>query len=86
MNKIRVLNSLLDTKLQRKVDMGNHVLLLESRFSRLATIGSVMEEQMKVAILISSISMSTEYIAVIASVCTIREEKETWEYVSMIFI
>lgn len=60
--------------------------LVESRFSRSATMGSKMEKQKKVTILIISLSMGTEYSAVFASVSTLREEQETWEYVSMLFI
>lgn len=36
--------------------MGSPILLLVSHFSRLKTMGSVMEQQIKAAILISSLS------------------------------
>lgn len=60
--------------------------LLELQFSRLATMGYIMEEQMRVTVLISSFPMTNEYSAVAASVSTNMEEDVTWSYVKMIFI
>lgn len=48
--------------------------------------GSITEEQMKVVVLIRSISMATEYSVVTAAECTLREDDATREYVSIIFI
>lgn len=66
--------------------MGNHILLLASRFSRLTAMRFIVEEQMEVAILFSSFSMATEYSAVRASVCIISVKNAIWEYLSMLFI
>lgn len=57
--------------------MGYHVVSIESRFYRMASEASTIKESMKMAILLSSLSESTVYVAVIASVNTIPEHLTT---------
>lgn len=55
-NRLTALNDLLSTKLKVNEQMVDHIAHLESQFSRLATMGSKIEEQMRVTVLLSSLS------------------------------
>lgn len=58
-NKLILLKHLLNGKVKFGDQMGDHVAQLECQFSRLAAVGSTVEEQMKVQILLSSLSETT---------------------------
>lgn len=52
----------------------------------LAGIGSVIEKQMKIAIMMNSFSQAIEYASVQASINTLHETNGTWNYVSIVLI
>lgn len=47
-NKIGVLNSIVNTKLLGSVDMGNHISLLEWNVSRLKCMGAIIEKEIRI--------------------------------------
>lgn len=81
MKRIGDLNSSLNIKLLENIDMGYYILLLESQGSSLASTGSNNEKQMKIGIVISSLSQNTKYAAVITAINTLNEEGATCNYV-----
>lgn len=85
-NKLSVLNTLLNMILKKSSNMRDHIAILESQFSRLATMGSNLEESLKVAILLSSLSELMEYNAVTVSINALAESTTTWNYVYLIFM
>lgn len=66
--------------------MGNHVSLLESQFITLASMESVIEEQINIAILITSLSYSYIYSAAVALVSPLSDWDATWGNFNMIYI
>lgn len=72
-------------RLKASIEMGDHIAQLEWQFSRLAGMSLIIEEQIKVAILLSSLSEQREYAPTIASVDTIHGEIVAWSYVARIF-
>lgn len=66
-NKTGALNPLLKTKLLENVDIGNHISPHESQFPKMGSMASNIEKQLKIAILINSLSQKTAYSAVITS-------------------
>lgn len=48
-NRLILINNVLDMKLKNDVQIGDHVAQLKSQFSRLAAMDSAVEEQMQVA-------------------------------------
>lgn len=85
-NKLSLYDLLLNTRLRKEADMGDHVRQMESQFSRLAATGSNIEESKHVAIFISYFADLKEYTPTIASINIMPENGVTWNYVSMIFI
>lgn len=59
---------------------------LESQYSKRNEIEMDVEEQMKIAIPVSSLSNHNEYSALIVSFNTHREEMATWKYVTIVLI
>lgn len=57
-NMISALKSLLYTEFQRCTGIRNHIFLLEPQFSRLANRCSTIEKEVKIAILVTSLSQS----------------------------
>lgn len=85
-NKLSISNTLLNKNFTNGEDMGDDVVSIESQFSRLASIGSTINESMKVAILLSSLLVSNECSPVIASVNTMQEHLTTRNHVTMNFV
>lgn len=81
-----VLNNILNMKMKGNVEIGDHVAQLESQISRLATMVSVLEEKMKVILLLSSLRERSECIRIISFVYTIQEEIATWSYVTKVIL
>lgn len=55
MNNVGLLSNLLNIRYRDEMNMTGHVSRMESRFSKLATIGSLVNEPMKVVLLIFSL-------------------------------
>lgn len=66
--------------------MRDHVVSSESHHNRLALMRSTIEESMKVQIMISWLSESTNYAPVIVSQNTMQEHARTWNHVIKISI
>lgn len=66
--------------------MGDYMAKLEPRLSRVVSMGSITNEQMKIANFFGFLSLLplTEYTATIMSIRTLREDYATWKYVAMI--
>lgn len=85
-NKHSILNTLIKTKLKKIKEMGDHVVLLASQFSRLAATETNIKESMTVAILLVPVSVFTELASVISVVDALLGSSNTWDYVSMLFM
>lgn len=70
----KVLKNLLNTELKDNIQMGDHIAWIKSQFFRLAVMSSKIEEQRKVAILLSSLSERQRSAYTIVSVKTIQDE------------
>lgn len=66
--------------------MGDRLAMLETQSTRLANVVSMIEKQIKVAILIRSLSQLTEDAAVISSIGAPRKERATCNYVTTVFV
>lgn len=86
MNKLGSLNTLLSMNLGTDTEMGDHVSLMESQFARLASMGSMIDEEMRVAILLTSIGNRPEYAPMMASINTLQDSVTTWNYVTVLLI
>lgn len=82
-NKIAVITSVIHSRYNGSEDRGRYLSEMESRLHILATMGSPVEAEMQVAILL--VCMSTVYClsSTISSIKTMDPEKETWEHVSV---
>lgn len=85
-NNLGLFNYLLNTRLKQRENVSDHVPKLESQFSRLAGIDTVVEEKMKVAMLVVSLTDCAEEALAIASVHTVQQQLETWEHTIIMFI
>lgn len=83
--KLGVLQNLLNMRSTRGEELGNQIAKLKSKFVRLVMMGSIIDEQMKVAALIPSPAGHRQYNATVASVNTVSDEMPFWTLVSMIF-
>lgn len=72
-NKLSILHTLLNTKPKQIKEMEHHVALLESKFSGLIAMEIIVEESMRVAILLVSLSSFTGLAPFIASISTVSE-------------
>lgn len=66
--------------------MADQVAQLKSQFAKLMAMGSTFEEDIKVAILLSSLAGHNIYAHLIASVNTLPKNSTTLEYVITIFM
>lgn len=64
------LQALFNMRFERGEEMSNNIAKLDSKFARLATMGSMVDEQMKVVILISSLAGRRQYYSTVVSVTT----------------
>eukprot|EP00171_Calliarthron_tuberculosum_P013812 IDg13812t1 len=67
-NKIIVLRTLINKRLQESKDMGDHISELESPFNILPSMQSQIYEQMQTALLITSVSSNSNYDSIIAAI------------------
>ena len=81
-SKIAVLTSLIRMRYTAEQDMGEYLSQLESLFSRLDAIGSSIQTDMQVAILLVSLSSHESLSGTVAAIKTMDEEKATWGFVS----
>lgn len=65
---------LLKTESQRNSHVGSHIVHLESHYSKLDATRMEVEDEVKIAILISSLSNRSEYFAIIASLSTDQKD------------
>lgn len=85
-NKLSTLNNLLHTDLEGIKEIDYHVVILESQFSSLVAMTTTVEESMKIATIVTSLSNFTNIAPIVTSVSTIQESMITWDYVTMLFI
>lgn len=81
-----ILNSVMNLRLNKGQDIGDHVALMEAKFTELAAIEDVVSKSMKVAMLISSFLYRRKYRAVLVLINNMKTREAVWEYVTMIFI
>lgn len=65
---------------------GDHISILESHFSKLATMDSEDAEPMNVEILISTLSNEQQLATMIVSVHTMSEDEAIWDHNTMLLI
>lgn len=85
-NRLMVLNIFPNIRLRSNNEMVDHVTQLKSQLLRLAAMGSVIEERMKIAVLLSALNNQRERSPTIGSVHMIQHEMATWSYVINIFL
>lgn len=85
-DKLSILNTVLDTKFKRNDHKGIHIAVFRPQFSRLAMMGSKLDESTEVAILLSLLPGKAKFAAFAASVRTIQEQSATWNYVFTLFM
>lgn len=84
--KLEVLNRLLNIKLKREEQMGDHIASMETKFLRLASKNDPVSVSMRVALLVSSLSDLPKCIAITASTSTMNGNEASCSYVSKTFI
>lgn len=72
-DKRRISNTLVNTKLEQIKELENHAALLQSQISRLAAIKTTIEKPMRVAIFLVFLFSFTELAPVIVLVNTLPE-------------
>lgn len=85
-NNLGLLFNIINTKHKSGTDVSDHVAQLESPFSHLASMASVVDNTTKVEILLPSFGNQEEYAPMISLVSTTQEETAKWEYDKTIFI
>lgn len=85
-NKLGTFNLFLNTKLKGSASIGDHILTLESYFSRLTSMRSETEGPLKGFIFLSSLSEKVESCAMIASVHTMPDGQAIYNHVMMLFL
>lgn len=81
-NKISVMTSLMNSRYDGKNEIAEHISQMESMFNRLRAMGSSVEENMKVAILLVSVGGQTDLKSTISAIKTMDTERVTWDYVT----
>lgn len=71
-NNLGVVNSLLNPKIRREEQMGEHIAKVGTKFSRLTAMIEPGSESVRGAIFVSSLSNLPEYAAITASSNTIK--------------
>lgn len=82
-NQLSVLTTLMNLKLERHQDVGDHVAELEGLVNRLAGMDMDITEPMQVAIFLVSLSNLSEYASTVSSIKTLEPDVATWSYVTM---
>lgn len=85
-NKLCLLQTMFNLRTNRKKVMGGDVWFLRSQFSRLHAMGTALEEPLKVALLISSLSNLSEFQLITASINALPQHTTTWNYVTTLSI
>lgn len=85
-NRLSVLNILLNSKLTAKEYMAEHISTCETLHARLAVMKTPVQKAIKIALLISSLSNLYEYKPVIALFNTMREDLAARNPVTMLFV
>ena len=81
-NKIAVMTSLIHTRYDGVKDMGEYISEMESLFNKLAAMGSSVDSDMQVAILLVSLSSEESLSSTVSAIKTMDVDKATWEYVT----
>lgn len=71
-------------RLKRKEEMSDHIAQLESKFVRLDKMWSIIDENMKVSILILSQAGQRQSASTVAATNTVSDDMTVWNRVSMI--
>lgn len=82
-NMISIFNMLLNMKLRAGGNMGYHISSVESQMLRWTSIGSEIDECMKIALMIQFLSNLKEYALIITSMITMADRLATWNRVKM---
>lgn len=78
-NKLVLFNNLLNTKYQKEIDMGHHILMTESQFSQLVSMGAAVDELMRLSLSISFLNDQSKYKPLISFMHTLGQETTTWD-------
>ena len=81
-SKISILSGLMNKRYKPGTDMSDHVAELESDVNRLAAMNCVINEDLQVAILITSVSEVSSFSSTVAAIKTMRSSDATWAYIS----
>ena len=81
-SRIVTLTNLLNKKLRPNQSIGDHISEFESLLYQLQKMETKIDDQMKVALLLVSISNHKGFESIIAAIKTMRSEDATWNYVT----
>lgn len=75
-----------NTALKQEGSKDNHIAKQESQFSPIASIGSVVDDTITLAVLTPSLTICNEYAPLVSLVITIQEDEATWNIVTTVLL